>query len=60
MLGGNSPKGEALKYYIIWQGEVYMNYENEIWVAVKDYPNYEVSSMGRVRSLQRRAPHILR
>ena len=37
-----------------------MNYENEIWVAVKDYPNYEVSSMGRVRSLQRKAPHILK
>ena len=37
-----------------------MNYENEIWMAIKNYPNYEVSSMGRVRSLYRRVPHILK
>lgn len=36
-------------------------YENEIWKPIEDYEGlYEVSSCGRVRSLKRKAPHILK
>ena len=35
-------------------------YENEVWKEIKNYPQYEVSSCGRVRSLKRKAPHILK
>lgn len=36
------------------------NYENEIWKPIKGYEGlYEVSSCGRVRSLKRKAPHIM-
>lgn len=38
-----------------------MNYENELWRPIKNYEGlYEVSSCGRVRSLRRRAPFILK
>jgi hypothetical protein len=32
----------------------------EIWKQVKDYPKYEVSSMGRVKSYQGKSPTILK
>ena len=32
----------------------------EIWKPIPEYPNYEVSNLGRVRSLKRNTPHILR
>ena len=35
-------------------------YENEVWKEIKNYPQYEVSNCGRVRSLKRKAPHILK
>ena len=36
-------------------------YENEVWKAIKDYEGmYEISSCGRVRSLKRKAPRILK
>lgn len=36
-------------------------YENEVWKAIKDYEGmYEVSSCGRVMSLKRKAPRILK
>ena len=28
-----------------------MNTINEIWKPVKDYPNYQISNLGRVKSL---------
>lgn len=35
--------------------------ENEVWKPIKDYEDmYEVSSCGRIRSLKRKAPHILK
>lgn len=35
--------------------------EKEIWAPIKDYEGlYEVSSFGRVRSLKRKAPYILK
>lgn len=38
-----------------------MNYKNEIWKPIKNYEGlYEVSSCGRVRSLRRKAPFILK
>ena len=37
-----------------------MNYENEIWKTIEEYPQYQVSNMGRVRSLKRKAPRILK
>lgn len=38
-----------------------MNYENEIWKEIEGYEGvYEVSNYGRVRSLKRKAPHILK
>lgn len=37
------------------------NYENEVWKPIKDYEGlYEVSNYGRIRSLKRKAPHILK
>ena len=36
-----------------------MNYENEIWKTIEEYPQYQVSNMGRVRSLKRKVPRIL-
>lgn len=36
-------------------------FENEIWKPIKNYEGlYEISSCGRVRSLRRRAPFILK
>lgn len=37
-----------------------MNYENEIWKTIEEYPQYQVSNMGRVRSLKHKAPRILK
>lgn len=37
-----------------------MNYENEVWKTIEEYPQYQVSNMGRVRSLKRKAPRILK
>lgn len=38
-----------------------MNYENEIWKEIEGYEGiYEVSNYGRVRSLKRKAPKILK
>lgn len=38
-----------------------MNYENEIWKEIEGYNGiYEVSNYGRVRSLKRKAPKILK
>ena len=33
--------------------------EDEIWKEIRSFPNYEVSSFGRIRSLQKIHPRIL-